>query len=140
MNNRAAALILSFLVIAVLTALSAAFFMGSITESNIVQNYFDSTRAFWVAEAGLQKGIYAFKNDNWEGWGEDEIDPSTKILSSSLEESGTYTVRVLGIGADNITIESEGVSSGSEVRRKVKADYKGSSLFNAAAFGKTKVS
>ena len=63
MNNRAVALILSFLVTAVLTILSAAFFLGSVLESKLAQNYFDSTRAFWAAEAGLSQAYYNWKNN-----------------------------------------------------------------------------
>jgi len=54
MNKRASALILGLFVILVLAGLSAAFLYKQINQSFLVNRYADSTRAFWIAEAGIQ--------------------------------------------------------------------------------------
>ena len=53
MNKRGIALILSLLVVMVLSILLSAFYFKSINENNLVKRYINSTRAFWVAEAGV---------------------------------------------------------------------------------------
>jgi hypothetical protein len=55
MNNRGVALILSFILIAVLTVLGVASLSRSISESRIARRYSESTQAFWLAEAGINQ-------------------------------------------------------------------------------------
>ena len=57
MNKRGAALILSYIVIAVLTVLGSAFVAGSVSEGNISRRYIERARSFWIAEAGLSQGF-----------------------------------------------------------------------------------
>jgi hypothetical protein len=57
MNSRGVALIVSFMVITVLTILSAALISRSVSESNIVRRYAESTQAFWLAEAGVNRAL-----------------------------------------------------------------------------------
>ena len=56
MNKRGVALILSYMVIGVLTVFGSIFVSRSVTESNIARRYLNSTRALWIAEAGLAEG------------------------------------------------------------------------------------
>ncbi|MBN2830871.1 MAG: hypothetical protein JXL82_01140 [Candidatus Omnitrophica bacterium] len=67
MNNRGVALVISYMVVVVLSALGVTFITSTISEKNSTINYTNSTRAFWSAEGGLQQGIYAFKNNDWSG-------------------------------------------------------------------------
>jgi len=46
------------MVITVLTILGSAFVIRSASESNIARRYVDSTRAFWMAEAGLAQAYH----------------------------------------------------------------------------------
>lgn len=56
-KKRGIALILALLVITVLTILLASFFLRSINENNLVRRSVNSTRAFWLAEAGVAGAI-----------------------------------------------------------------------------------
>lgn len=55
MNNRGAMLVFSLLVVSVLAVLLATFYFGSINENQLATRYADSTRALWLAEAGIAK-------------------------------------------------------------------------------------
>ncbi|MDP2928297.1 MAG: hypothetical protein Q8N80_05830 [Candidatus Omnitrophota bacterium] len=55
MNKRGAILIFSLLVIMVSSILVAAFYLQSISENQLATRYADSTRAFWLAEAGIAR-------------------------------------------------------------------------------------
>lgn len=54
-NKRGAILAFSLLVTMVLAILLAAFYLQSISENQLATRYADSTRALWLAEAGLAK-------------------------------------------------------------------------------------
>ena len=58
MSKRGAALILSYMVIAILAVFGSIFVSRSVTESNAARIYADSVRAFWLAEAGLADGYF----------------------------------------------------------------------------------
>ena len=64
MNRRGAALILSYMVVAVLTILSSSFIASSFTERNLVQRHVDSIDAFWLAEAGINRALNELRVDN----------------------------------------------------------------------------
>lgn len=57
MNRRGVALIFALLVIIVLLILLSSFFLKSINENNLVRRYVNSTRALWLAEAGVAQAI-----------------------------------------------------------------------------------
>lgn len=61
--NRGIALIMSFLVIMVIAILAASLFSGVINENRLVRRFADSTRAFWLAEAGIAEGIENMPGD-----------------------------------------------------------------------------
>jgi len=54
MNKKGSPLIFSLFIILVLAGLSATFLYKQVNQSFLVNRYADSTRAFWLAEAGLQ--------------------------------------------------------------------------------------
>ncbi len=54
MNKKGSVLIISLLVIIALAGLSAVFLYKQVNQSLLVNRYSDSTRAFWLAEAGIQ--------------------------------------------------------------------------------------
>lgn len=55
MNKRAVVLIFSLMVTLVLAVLLASFYFKSISESQLSRSFVDSSRAFWLAEAGIAK-------------------------------------------------------------------------------------
>ena len=63
MNKRGVALIISFMVIAVLIILGSVTVSRSISERFLAQRYTESTQAFWLAEAGISQAILQLKND-----------------------------------------------------------------------------
>lgn len=63
MNKRGMALIICYMVIVALAILGAAFLTRSISERSIASKYFDSTQAFWLAEAGISQVINDFKTN-----------------------------------------------------------------------------
>ena len=56
-NKKGAALILSYLVLTVLFTLMAGFALSTVHELELANQYRDSTAAFWLAEAGLNRII-----------------------------------------------------------------------------------
>jgi len=63
MNKRGAVLIICYMVITVLTILGAAFLTRSVSERSVASKYFDSTQAFWLAEAGIQRVLWTISNN-----------------------------------------------------------------------------
>ena len=62
MNKKGIALILSFMVIVVLAILSGAIVSRSVFESRYAQRYLESTQAFWLAEAGVNKALNSLRS------------------------------------------------------------------------------
>jgi len=63
MNKRGIALIVAFMVIVVLTILGTAIVSRSISERFVVQRYAESTQAFWLAEAGVNRALKELKSN-----------------------------------------------------------------------------
>lgn len=61
MNKRGIALIIAFIVIAVLTIFGGAVISRSISESRVARRYAESTQAFWLAEAGINCALRELK-------------------------------------------------------------------------------
>lgn len=57
MGKRGVALIMVFLVIVVISILSGAFLFNVINENTLVNRYINSTRALWLAEAGIAEAV-----------------------------------------------------------------------------------
>jgi hypothetical protein len=62
-NKKGAALIVTYMVIAVLLVLGAAFAVRSISESRIAERHKKATQAFAIAEAGLELALYRLRMD-----------------------------------------------------------------------------
>jgi hypothetical protein len=63
MNKRGIALIVTFMVIVVLTILGSATISRSVSERFIAQRYAESTKAFWLAEAGVNCALKELRNN-----------------------------------------------------------------------------
>lgn len=84
MNNRGIALIICYMVIVVLTVLGAALLVRSISEKNVTDKYFDTTQAFWLAEAGISRARYDFNANG-----------SFQTISATALGPGGYNVEVV---------------------------------------------
>lgn len=63
MLKRASALIMSLLVMIVIVILLGSYFLKVMTENNLVTRYVNSTRAFWLAEAGVAEAVINMPNN-----------------------------------------------------------------------------
>jgi len=98
MDRRGAALILSYMVIAVLTVLVTAFVSRSISEGNIARIYTNSAKAFWIAEAGLAQAYSNFVNN---------VSQPTSPVNYG---GGTYSIDTSGFPSVKITGTFGGVN------------------------------
>ncbi len=80
LNNKGVALITAYILLSTIAALSAGFALSSMTELDAAYRYQDSTRAFWLAEAGISQFIQ-------DTTMLDEIDQTTLSF-------GNYTVQL----------------------------------------------
>jgi len=91
MNNRGVALIISYMVISVLTIISSVFLVRSSSESNIARSYSDSSRAFWIAEAGMAQG--------YQNWVNNSAQPSGAVNFGS----GAYSIDTSNLPVVSVT-------------------------------------
>jgi Tfp pilus assembly protein PilX len=112
MDKKGSVLIFGLLVVTVLSVLTTSFFYKSINENNLTQRYLDSTRALWLAEAGIAEGMRHLPNDT----------------SGSIGSSGhCYSVDTQLLSADYYQMTSTGTvtsSSGGTITRTVVATIK----------------
>lgn len=87
MNKKGIALIITFAIILVLTILGSAIISRSISENNITKRYSETTQAFWLAEAGINRALYELRNNY---------------------NLGSITATQLGSGGYNVTISPSG--------------------------------
>jgi len=63
MTRRGIALVLSLIVIVVLSIFGVAIISRSVSESRLTQRYMESTQAFWLAEAGINRALNELRSD-----------------------------------------------------------------------------
>lgn len=113
MNRRGVVLIFSLLVTLVLSVLLGAFYFKAVSENHLARRFADSTRAFWLAEAGIAK-----------------VKGTSGLSSASgyLDDTNyTYNAVVSNITGNYYNIVSTGVVSlpnGSNVSRTLTATIK----------------
>jgi Tfp pilus assembly protein PilX len=56
-NKRGIAFVFAFVMILVLLVLSSSFYLRNITDAGLIRRFTESTRAFWLAEAGIAEGL-----------------------------------------------------------------------------------
>lgn len=83
-REKGAVLILTFIIMITLTAIVAAFLSMTSIQTKSAGYDIVSSKALWLAEAGLQKAFYALKNDS-------SYQNSPTTISGALG-SGTYSV------------------------------------------------
>lgn len=98
MGKKGITLILSLLIIIMLTALTTAIFIRSISDNNLTRRYTESTNAFWLAEAGINRALNELRN-NYSLTG-------TNLWRTSLNQGG-YSVDIIYSG-QNRKVTSHG--------------------------------
>ncbi len=109
MNKRGIILVISLLVVLVLATLLASLYFQAISETQLARRYVNSTRAFWLAEAGVAKALEGLSG------------PGT--VSGYLDQTNyTYAATMSLLSGNYYRIESTGsvVSGGSTVAREVE--------------------
>lgn len=113
-KRRGIAIIFALLVIMVLTILLAAFFLKTVTEKQLAMRYVDSTRAFWLAEAGVAR---ALSETIWPG----------NYSASVGNANYTYSAQVTHTSGQYYTIVSTGtvtLPNGTAISRTIKTSAK----------------
>jgi Tfp pilus assembly protein PilX len=115
-RKRGVALLFTLLVAVVLAVLMASFFSRTINENNMVKRHIYSTRAFWLAEAGVAEAINRL--------------PAMSVLPNcstrgTLDGDGfTYTACVSRLKSQYYQIDSTGSviwSAGAGISRSIRA-------------------
>jgi len=146
MNNRGVALIITYMVVAVLTILSAAFLARAISEKDSARRNAYSTHALWLAEAGIQKAIWELNSNNCADFKQCILQSVCSSCSACSSVSkcltGTLTYGDFSAQVDslNTTITSTGYypsSSDSNLMQRTVTVYLASdSPFNYGVFAK----
>ncbi|MGD9015279.1 MAG: hypothetical protein PVI33_04575 [Candidatus Omnitrophota bacterium] len=84
-NKRGVILVACYMVIVVLTILGVGFIARSVSGKNLAQRHTDSTKAFWLAEAGVAHALHELKSD---------FNLSGENLCSGVLGQGGYSVDV----------------------------------------------
>lgn len=127
-------MIFALLVLTVMLIWTAAVLSRGVSESYVSRVFVYSTKAFWLAEAGLQDAISALNSADWGGWNEPDATTRTKL--ANLGE-GNYTVMLVDIDEDHPSATSTGNVRG--VTRTIVADMtriSGGELFNCAIYAR----
>jgi len=141
LSKNGVALIMVYVLILVLAVLGTVFFSRTASEHSIATISANSTRAFWLAEAGINRALWELNNGdgNWTGW--QDVGSDTKTLQNSLGGSGDFSVSVVDFSTDNPQITSIGffpnitAPDSSNRTIEVMALHTSGSLFDYAAFG-----
>lgn len=104
--EKGAVLILTFIIMAALVVLLAAFISMTSSETKAAGFSAADAKALWIAEGGIQQVIYKLKTDDSY-----RIDPDPNPLTGGLG-AGNYSVQVTGPAGSTYTLVSTGTVSG----------------------------
>jgi hypothetical protein len=113
MNKRGVVLIICYMVIALLSTLAGAFLIRSVSERSVASNYFGSTQAFWLSEAGVNQGISQLHND-WSNL--------TTIPRTSLGQVGNYSATINSSGSTTRIVTASGFFPSSNITRVIEVN------------------
>jgi len=139
MKKKGMALILAMVVIAVLATLSTVMVSRSVSERLAAQRHTESSQAFWLAEAGIQRASWELNHGdgNWTSWSTGAS--GEKILPpQSLGGIGQYEVTVVGPSSNTPEATATGYVPGKSAwqsERTILVELKKNSPFTYAAFG-----
>jgi hypothetical protein len=143
-NKKGIATVLGFVVILILAVLASTMLMRGVSGSRRTEIYVDQTRAYWLAEAGIERALWELNNGAgaWTGW---KTDGSDKILQGSVGTSGDYDITVYDYLTPPLRIEVTGFFPDrfdpTAITRSLEiiADESVFSLFEYAAYSQDKL-
>ncbi|MBI4308866.1 MAG: hypothetical protein HY591_00890 [Candidatus Omnitrophica bacterium] len=148
--NRRGSIVFSLLLVLVLTGLGAGVLLRSVNENKIANRTSNSTQAFWLAEAGVQKTIWEINYNNCAGFVQQGT--STACASCTICGSGnkTMAVSISGAGDYDVVMDNGNTiatstgscpsrASASVIQRAVQANIGKKSPFGYAAFSQGQV-
>ncbi len=144
--NRHGSIAFSLLIILVLAVLGAGILLRSVNENKIAKRNSDSTQAFWLADAGMQRVKYEKKTNNCAGMKRQDTSAActdctcagvTKVYQATISGVGDIDAT---LNSANTTIQSTGSvpdrSSTSKLTRQLQGTFGGSQMFGYAAFSR----
>jgi len=133
-NRKGVTLLLVFILMIALLGLVSSFLFMAMHQARHTGGHLDDEKAFYVAQAGLRKGVWRLlsPNDvpNWQL--NDGLWPKTETNSINTGDgiTGSYTVTVtltaLGGGRWNVTFDATGTVHG--ISRRVQRIYRSTNL------------
>jgi len=140
-KQKSIALILGIMITTAIAALSSITLTRSVAESNQSKRYINSTKAFWLGEAGVQRAYYELNHGDgtWTGW---VASGSKKTFTGTLG-SGQYYIEIDDPSSNTPLVVATGYSAGlsdpSSISRAMEANLvlETKSPFTYAGFGKS---
>ena len=148
--NKHGSIVFSLLLVLVLTGLGAGVLLRSVNENKIANRTANSTQAFWLAEAGVQKTIWEINNNNCADFVQQGTSTACVSCSGCGAGNKTMSVSVSGAGDYDVVLDSGNTlatstgscpsrASASVIGRTVKANIVKKSPFSYAAFAQGQV-
>ena len=137
MNQKGFAMAINLIIIIVLTIFATALLLRGTVANKRTEGFVDQTRAFWVAESGIAKAVYALNNASWTGW---TANGNDMALQGSLGSAGDYDITAYDYLSSNVRIEATGYfpsrTAANPISRKIEVlvSKANNSLFKYAAF------
>jgi Tfp pilus assembly protein PilX len=149
-NERGVAILFTLFFIIVLSGLGASFVLRSITETRVARKHELSTQAFWLADAGLNRGVWNIINSSCTGF----VQCGTSTACTSCTGCGSGDKCMAGslstgdydatLNAANTLLTSVGSypsrTASGRVTRTVQISVAGSYIFGHAAFAEDTLS
>jgi len=127
-NQKGQVLIIVIAIVAALTVYGISLLKLTDPELKISKRQIDSTKAFYIAEAGMERVFYYIKRDGG-------IDNITFFERSVPFGGGTYTISKTVIAFNKWTIKSAGKYNNSTRRIQVNVEVENISVWNNAICG-----
>lgn len=140
MNKRGAVLVISLLVLLVLSILSGALVSFSIFENDLASRFTNLERAFWLAEAGIQKALWELTYNNCAGC--TQCGGGSLCISGNLGQGGACGDYEAAISNDITNIVATGYFPNKNAVKRLTRAVSVNLLFSPfhyAIFGKTSV-
>lgn len=133
LNQKGMALLTTLIFIFILVTFAVALLVMTSNDTKLSALQRDSTKAFYIAEAGIERTLYDLKEEynNDRNWADGSINghplsedmngfrkidyDSTGVFDVPFGE-GTYTVYLIDLTSDSVTIKSEGVHNNKSTR------------------------
>jgi len=146
LNQKGMALLTTLIFVFILVTFAVALLIMTSNDTKLSALQRDSTKAFYIAEAGIERTLYDLKKDyevskNWND-GDNIINSHTladgKLYNEEPFGEGTYTVYLSNLTSVTVTIKSKGVVYNKSTRYvQVDATVESLSIWDNAIFAGT---